>query len=137
VIRPLSFKNKLQDRLRESVDSMDSDLRSFDGLKYDQIQAITFKNTQLNKTNDESSKSCPDLMNMFSNNNIFDDMHKKSSMSPTRRSKFNKGATLFENFDTSSNSSQSSTRINQGSTGENDEESYKSKSKSTKRVYFS
>ena len=61
-VKTLNIKQKVDIRVHKAVENMQTDLKSFEGLKHNEIDAITEKNTQLNSgSRISSSKSISEI----------------------------------------------------------------------------
>ena len=62
VVKKLRIKKEIEERVMRNVEGMETDLKSFQGLRYCEIEAITLKNTKLNSgMKSSSTKSIPEI----------------------------------------------------------------------------
>lgn len=61
ITKPLGLKNIVDLKLKKALESLDTDIKSFKGLKQSEVEAITLKNTRLNSGSRRSSKSLSDI----------------------------------------------------------------------------
>lgn len=85
IAKPFSFKSKLNSRIQESIEKICSDLKSFEGLKHYEIDAITEKNTKLNAAA-QMKKSSSDSKVGFSEIIKITNNKKHMTLSPRNKS---------------------------------------------------